>query len=75
MPDSRHRRGLKVAAFLFTLLLPIYVLSIGPVVRAVEVSGRPPPKWVFVVYTPLELLSRDTPLKKPLKWYLSLWTE
>ena len=62
------------------IALPIaYVLSIGPVVYAIEKSGNPQsPKLeaaLIFFYTPLGLLAQHTPLRKPLFAYIQLWVD
>lgn len=55
----------------------VYVLSTGPVARFTKDPSLPLryPMWVLVVYRPLDWLQANTPLDKPLAWYMGLWTD
>jgi hypothetical protein len=58
------------------IVLVVYVLSVGPLVvmdekgllkgKTGELLGR--------IYAPLMWIYEETPLHKPLKWYVNLWT-
>jgi hypothetical protein len=50
----------------------LYVLSVGPAVRAVRanlISGD----TAEAIYAPLVWLHSETPLREPLEWYTDLW--
>lgn len=60
----------------FVLALPVlYVLSVGPVAKAIELAtGDPsPPQWARQFYAPLRWLHDNTPMARPLEWYVALW--
>jgi hypothetical protein len=70
-------------AVLITIaVLALYVLSMGPVCRAIEhryqLNGHEPPDWLDTAetaYYPIAWSARHCrPLDKALSWYLDLWT-
>lgn len=76
--DARETKSHLFTAMMgFMFVIPVlYVLSIGPVARVIR-SAQPvrAPHWVDVVYFPLIWLHENTPLEKPLDWYVEVWTE
>ena len=74
--ENRPESRLAVAASGAVFALPIlYVLSVGPVAKGIELAtgSKVPPQWALNVYAPLRWLHHHTPLAKPLEWYGSLW--
>jgi hypothetical protein len=61
-------------AVLITLAaLALYVLSVGPLDRAIA-SGFRPPNWVITAYYPLDWTAEHCdPVAKVLGWYVHLW--
>jgi len=64
--------------FRFWLWVPaacfLYVLSIGPV--ASLLNSRPAGPWprtARLLYAPIIWLDYNTPLRKPIDWYLLAW--
>jgi hypothetical protein len=58
-------------------VLAVYVLSIGPVYRAVRSKGHAIEdySWLSVAYSPLKwLYDHSEPAKDAFKWYLRLWS-
>jgi len=52
-------------------LLVIYVLSVGPVAKIVRTKPGFPPRVIVVLYEPLELLSRQSPVvSRFFNWYV-----
>ena len=54
-------------------LIALYVLSTGPVVRLVERGSLG--EYCLVVYEPLRMVVRGTPLAKALNAYVDLWSK
>ena len=56
------------------VLIPLlYILSIGPVLRAFKNSPSPPTGTLRSFYYPVVLLHDHTPLKRPIEAYCDLW--
>jgi hypothetical protein len=54
------------------ILLPLYVLSVGPV--AWLVGQNPGLQWIGVIYFPIGLLaSVCPPVDGALQWYIQFW--
>nr|CAA9229153.1 hypothetical protein AVDCRST_MAG63-883 [uncultured Armatimonadetes bacterium] len=77
---GRGGKGLTVAWILLTplLLLALYVLSVGPVILAVNRGrGQAWVVWSVVgldrIYGPVKWLHDETPLKRPLGRYVEWW--
>ena len=73
MTDERQKTVGWWGVVLALLLLPVlYVVSAGPAIAVVDRTGKG--EEVFeIIYAPLEGLAQNTPLKKPLGWYVGLW--
>jgi hypothetical protein len=70
MSDERLRHSPVItAAFCFVAAFALYVLSVGPVVRY---GGESSP-MLTALYSPVAWMYHNTPLDKPLEWYLELW--
>ena len=70
--EKERSRGLMWVVWLVALLPLAYVLSSGPVFLACEWAGLDL-DGVDLFYYPLDWLHANTPLEKPLDWYLQLW--
>jgi hypothetical protein len=69
--EPAPRSGGLLAGWTVIILLLLYALSAGPVLKF---CGRNPPDAVYIVYAPLEYLSRHiSPVAKFYDWYLNLW--
>ena len=56
------------------VLAPVlYVLSIGPVAFVIERTGKGK-ESALTLYAPRLWLAENKPLRKPLEWYIDLWT-
>ena len=63
--------GCFILGMISFMLLPLYVLSIGPVVWLVKGTAW---EWICVVYFPVGLLaSTFRPVDQALTWYLEFW--
>jgi hypothetical protein len=53
----------------------VYVLSVGPVLKVLEGTGRyaASQRFIETFYYPVILLHEYTPLRRPLEKYLELW--
>ena len=74
--ERRSESRLAVAACGALFALPIlYVLSVGPVAKGIELAtgNKAPPQWARDFYSPLRWVHANTPLAKPLEWYGALW--
>lgn len=72
MEPAPSRSHAPVVALLIGVLPLLYVFSIGPVAKTVDLLGLPrEPAKAF--YAPVIWLHDHTPLKKPLEWYLAVW--
>ncbi len=69
---SRKSNSAAIAAIVLLLLPLLYVLSLGPAVMIYVGSGVGG-DFLDVFYYPLEWLRDNTPLEKPLEWYVDLW--
>jgi hypothetical protein len=73
MSNEEKERSSGLYWLLGLMLLPLYVLSVGPFILLCDTMG-----WgrsaVAVVYAPLVWLYNHTPLQGPLDWYVSLWS-
>lgn len=70
MADDRKSAALPYLLAL-VLVLVLYVLSSGPVMRYGDnVFGRDNTRWF---YTPVVCLYAFTPLGVPLRWYWEMW--
>jgi hypothetical protein len=70
--EKEKSRGLYWTLAVLALLPLLYVLSIGPVVAVWHRAGGNMDA-VWAVYFPIILLHDQTPLRKPLEWYMRLW--
>jgi hypothetical protein len=70
--EKERSRGLYWVVGAVVLVPLLYALSIGPVGRACERAGLDS-DGVEAFYAPLEWLHGNTPLAKPLRWYVRLW--
>lgn len=69
---SRGSSAASVVALVMALVPLCYVLSLGPVAKAIDLLGvsREPAK---AFYAPVIWLHDHTPLRRPLELYLSAW--
>jgi len=75
-PDQRGRKGGGISIIFLSagLLLLVYVLSTGPVVRYYGKQGKQLPNSAMTFYMPLILLSDNVrPVGKFLDWWVNLW--
>ena len=73
-----RRQGGAVVAIAIAILLPIlYVLSVGPAVMFVEMTGTEQELGpvLGVVYYPVVWLYANTWLKEPLEAYVGFWRD
>ena len=73
-----HRQSAAVVAIAIVILLPIlYVLSIGPAVMFMDMTGTEQELWpVFTaVYYPVIWLYANTWLEEPLEAYIRFWLD
>ena len=64
-------QGLRLFFWVVVFLLAIYALSVGPVARIVRSKPGFPPRAILMLYEPLELLSRQSPVVGCFfDWYL-----
>ena len=78
MNEDSPRRGSDSTAIFVLLLLPvIYMLSIGPVIFAVEKlhAKSAMQKPVMTFYAPMSWLYEHTALKKPIERYVEWWVK
>jgi hypothetical protein len=69
--DEKKSRGLGSYVLWAFVAVMVYVLSSGPVLKAVGTSG--PLRQVAVIYWPLHRAYWRTPLRTPLGMYWHLW--
>ena len=78
-PTKRSGGGacLAVIGTLLLLLPALYVLALGPLVMIHDRGWMADPveDVVEMAYWPLEYASRNTFLREPLEWYVSLWED
>jgi hypothetical protein len=56
------------------MLLPMYVLSIGPVFWLAE--GNPGLEWTGMIYYPVVLVAENCqPIGDALNWYMDFWLD
>ena len=71
--ETRSRRSYWLWIALALMLAPVlYVLSVGPAAYLVARAGKGE-RTVQVIYAPLIWLHENTPLRKPLEWYVGPW--
>lgn len=78
MNEDSPRRGSESTAFFVLLLLPVlYMLSIGPVIFAVEKlhAKSAIQKPVMTFYAPMGWLHDHTALKQPIESYVHWWVK
>jgi hypothetical protein len=72
-----YHRSLTLVTVLLLGLPPLYILSTGPVLwmlgKTNYFGGSIPGDWVISFYWPIVWLYLNTPMKRPIEWYLSLW--
>lgn len=66
-------RSLAWALWLVALLPLAYVLSVGPAAAIDHRSGGRFREPIRAAYAPLIWLHDNTPMRKPLEWYIELW--
>jgi len=69
--EAKRSRGFASYCVWGFVVVMVYVLSWGPVVRLGNYSAIHPS--VLYVYRPLGWLHDNTPLRQPLRMYLQLW--
>jgi hypothetical protein len=72
--DARKSGGWRRIAPVLLLLAVVYVLSVGPAEVAVARAGKGR-EAARTFYAPLIWLRDNTPLKRPLDWYVGLWVK
>lgn len=77
--ESKKSAGILDVLVWLGMILAVYVLSVGPVVKVYDGKKAIPPnskldRFVDVFYAPLEWAYMRTPLHKPLGMYLHLWS-
>ena len=56
------------------MVLPIvYIFSIGPAIIVHQKAPQGAKDTIEMFYAPLEWLADNTPLEKPLRWYVEQW--
>jgi hypothetical protein len=77
MSDDSRRGSESTAIFVLLLLPVIYMLSIGPVIFAVEKlhAKSAMQKPVMTFYAPILWLHEHTALKKPIDRYVDWWVK
>jgi len=78
MDEREKKSGGAVGCFILGMvafmLLPAYVLSIGPMFWLAE--RNPGLEWLHVIYIPIFLLTEYCqPIDDALTWYMDLWIE
>lgn len=71
--ETRSQPSTATAWLALSLMLTLfYVLSVGPIAAVSSRTGVGE-KVVGTVYAPIAWLHKHTPLRKPLRWYATLW--
>ena len=75
MSEATHDRngGGFFAIAAVVMLLIAYPLSLGPAILVHPRCGPTAQGVIEAVYLPLQFLHENTPLRKPLDWYVSFW--
>ena len=70
---EQDRKGSPILGCLIVaaLMLPVYVLSLGPFIWLA--NRRWLPTEAGIIYAPLGLLAWCEPIKRLLNWYVELW--
>ena len=76
MPEREQKSGGAIGCFILgavaLMLLPLYVLSIGPVAWLVE--RNPSLEYIGIIYAPIGFLADACqPIEDALMWYMELW--
>lgn len=73
---NEEKRSINWGALIFWpfVILLLYVLSIGPVLTMSYKRGSGADQFLGKFYAPLEWANEHTPLHKPLRMYMDLWT-
>lgn len=70
---EKHSNATNVAVWIAAALV-LYVLAVGPAIRAYDDLPPSVQKALEIVYWPLEWGHRNIPLvREPLNWYVSMW--
>jgi hypothetical protein len=78
MDEREKKSGGAVGCFILGMatfmLLPAYVLSIGPIYWLVE--GNPGWEWIKMIYFPIGLVAEYCqPIEDALGWYMGFWID
>ena len=76
--EEREEKGRSLAGccavWLTLAMIPLaYIGMLGPAARWYDKCPRPMQNALQVIYYPLQWLHENTPLRKPLDWYIELW--
>ena len=78
MDEREKKSGAGVGCFILGMvafmLLPVYVLSIGPMFWMAQ--RNPGLEWICVIYFPIGMLADICqPIDDALAWYMDFWIE
>jgi hypothetical protein len=72
--ENKSGVGCFIMGMVAFMLLPVYVLSIGPMLWLAERNAGW--EWIGVIYFPIGLLAENcSPIEAALGWYLEFWID